>query len=210
MRIAIDLDSGAVQTWAGQAITTALTAKRRDRFPVEVRYVQSGVVVERPYDSTGIFGLKEAGIYTGTSFLAAATAWTVSGYGTGRVYTFDLNLNTVAMEALFAAEPASVSLAAEVTCTSADGVRSSATFAITVANDVIRGDEPLPETNTDLKATQAQAEAGTNNETWMTPLRTAQAIAAQVQQVVNLPVEIAAGWVLSVDENGVISATKQS
>lgn len=178
MRIAVDLDSGAVTTWEGQALTAPLTAKRRDRFPVHVRYVRSGVVVERPSGATGQLGLKTAGVFTG-GYAAYAASWTVGGYGTTRTYTFDLNLNTTALNALFANDPATISLNAEVVCTDLEGIRSSASFLITVANDVVRGDEAAPETNTDLKATQAQAETGTDNNTWMTPLRTAQAITAR-------------------------------
>ena len=244
MRIAVDLDSGAVTTWEGQALTAPLTAKRRDRFPVEVRYVRSGGVVERPSGATGQLGLKVAGVFTG-GYAAVATAWTVGGYGISRTYTFDLNLNTTALNALFANDPASVSLSAEVVCTDIEGIRSSATFAISVANDVVRGDEAAPATTPDLKASQAQAEAGTDNNTWMTPLRTAQAIttrsvtiaskATQAQaeagadnnawmtplrvaqatagrihsQILLQNVATGAVYALTVDDNGILTTTRQ-
>jgi hypothetical protein len=175
MRIAIDIDSGAVRTWAGENVSF-LPAKRRDRFPVEVQYRRNGVVVALADGAAGVLGLKPPGALSG-GFVAAASSWSVSGYGAGRVYVFDLNLNTTQLEALFTQEPASVALAVEVAVTTQDGERSSATFNMVVANDVVRGDEGSPTQALDLKATQADAEAGSDNTKWMTPLRTAQAFA---------------------------------
>lgn len=178
MRIAIDLDTGEVRTWAGQVITAAMAAKRRDRFPVEVRYLQNGIVVERPSGAAGVLALKPVGAYAG-SFLSAAT-WTASGYGTSRTYNFDLNLNTEPIEERFLDDVTSITLDAEISTSSDNDVRTSATFKMLIRNDLIRGDETPPEAAPDLKATQAQAVAGEDNATWMTPLRTAQAIEAQV------------------------------
>jgi hypothetical protein len=176
MRIAIDLDSGDVRSWAGQAVT-GLRIKRGDRLPVEVRFTRNGATIERPSGATGKLGIKSAAAIAG-DFIAFASAWTKTGSGSQTVYTFDLNTNTTELHALFSAEPASVALVMEIESSAPGELRSSATVAVTVENDVIRGDEGVPTAALpDSKATQEQAEAGTDNETWMTPLRTAQAIA---------------------------------
>jgi hypothetical protein len=142
MRIAIDLDSGDVRSWAGQAVT-GLRIKRGDRLPVEVRFTRNGATIERPSGATGKLGLKSAGDLDG-DFVAFASAWTKTGSGSQTVYTFDLNTNTTELHALFSAEPASVALVMEIESSAPGELRSSATVAVTVENDVIRGDEGVP------------------------------------------------------------------
>jgi hypothetical protein len=73
----------------------------------------------------------------------------------------------------------------EIQWMSGSSVGSSLTLPITIFNDVIRGDEGAPadlpifytSETSDFLATQAEAEAGGDNTKWMSPLRTAQAIA---------------------------------
>ena len=161
--------------WSGAPITTSLPAKRRDRFPVELRFMQNGSVVSKPTGAVGVLALKDSIAY-GTAFVASAE-WSAAGYGSNSTYIFDLNLNTEPLEELFDGEPNSKDLSAEVSVSQGSYVISSQTFGITVSNDVVRGDEESPVGVPDGKATQAEAEAGTSNEKWMTPLRTAQAIA---------------------------------
>jgi hypothetical protein len=110
--------------------------------------------------------------------MALASSWAPSGYGADRHYSFDLDLNTQQLETLFAEEAATVALLAEVSVTSGAQIFSSTALRIIVANDVIRGDEGEPSAAIELKATQAEAQAGTSNEKWMTPLRTKEAIQA--------------------------------
>jgi hypothetical protein len=72
----------------------------------------------------------------------------------------------------------------EIEWASGTNTSSSLTLPIVIANDVIRGDEgdpaelPLFYTSetSDFLATQAEAEAGSDNTKWMSPLRVAQAI----------------------------------
>jgi hypothetical protein len=67
---------------------------------------------------------------------------------------------------------------------SGTSVGSSLTLPITIFNDVIRGDEGAPadlplfytSSTPNFLATQAEAEAGSDNTKWMSPLRVAQAI----------------------------------
>jgi hypothetical protein len=74
----------------------------------------------------------------------------------------------------------------EVEWTTGTQVGSSLTLPVTIHNDVIRGDEGEPaelplfytSETPDFLATQSEAETGTNNTKWMSPLRTAQAIAS--------------------------------
>jgi len=175
MRLLVDLETGAWSTWAN-AQTSSISLRRRDRLVVAVRFGRGGQVVEWPENAAGTFAIK---LEFGGQFVALAPSWTPSGYGADRHYSFDVNLNTQELEALFAEEPASVSLLAEVSVTSGPQIFSSETLRVVVTNDVIRGDEGTPAAAIELKATQAEAEAGTNNETWMTPLRTKEAIVAQ-------------------------------
>jgi hypothetical protein len=127
-------------------------------------------------------GVKASADFAG-EFLATDTL-SVTGTGADTVYRGAFNLNTTALEALFPTEPASITAMLEVQWMSGTSVGSSLTLPITIFNDVIRGDEGAPadlplfytsETSNFL-ATQAEAEAGSDNTKWMSPLRVAQAI----------------------------------
>lgn len=154
MRILIDLESGEVRTWAGAAITS-LPAKFRDNIPLEVRFSLGGIAQELAAGYSGQAGVKAAGEYAG-DFLALDSAWVKSGTGTGTVYTFDLDLNTVEFATAFTAEPASVAAVLEVQITDGSTVRSSQAVALTVSNDYIQGDEGLPTAGTPAYPIAAQ------------------------------------------------------
>ena len=72
-----------------------------------------------------------------------------------------------------------VSLLAEIQITEGESVTTLSRLSVNLSNDLIKGDEGTPVYVPDMKASQAEAEAGTDNSRWMTPLRTAEAIAAQ-------------------------------
>jgi hypothetical protein len=141
-------------------------------------------VQELPPGSSARVGLKATNDFAG-EFLATDTL-TQSGTGSETIYSGDFNLNTTALEALFPDEPASITAMLEVEWTTGTQVGSSLTLPVTIHNDVIRGDEGEPaelpifytSETPDFLATQSEAETGTNNTKWMSPLRTAQAIAA--------------------------------
>ena len=145
MRIAIDLDDRTIRTWAGQVVSS-LTLKRRDRFPVEVRFLRGGVVQELPSGATGCLGIKADKDFNG-QFVASGLAWTKSGTGIAATYVFDLNLNTVQISALFAGvpTPSSVALMLEIEWAEGNIRTSSNTLPITLENDIIRGDEGIAE-----------------------------------------------------------------
>jgi hypothetical protein len=140
MRVYVDLDSRApvVSPTLLQRVTT-LYFTRRDNVPLEVVFVQSGVVVELASGATGAVGVKST--YAG-SMLASDSAWTKTGTGTSAIYSFGLDLNTVALDALFPLDTEdSVDAKIEISWT-ADGLTSSTLPTVaTIYNDVLRGDE---------------------------------------------------------------------
>ena len=132
--------------------------------PVEVIFVQRGAAVATPSGTSIRVALKSN--FSDANFLAVADSGT-------------LDLYTTAVEDLFPGSTASADALLEVRWTKTGEATRTATLGIEIQNAVILGTEGTPSAVPDGKATQAEAEAGTNNAKWMTPLRTAQAIAAQ-------------------------------
>jgi hypothetical protein len=182
MRIYLDLDSRRLLTTPTRPLSL-LEFKRRDNDSIELQFLRDAVVQQLPAGTTARVGIKPDGDYD-APFLAVTTL-TQTGTGTATVYSGELNLHTTAMATAFAGEPVTLPAMLEVEWVTGDVVSSSKTLPTTLHNDVIRGDEGTPADlpffytaqTSDFKSTQAQAEAGTDNATWMTPLRTAQAIA---------------------------------
>jgi hypothetical protein len=181
MRIYIDIDTRRILTSATRP-ATRLEFKRRDNDAFEVQFLRAGAVQSLPVGTIARVGVKATEDFAG-EFLATDTL-SVTGTGADTVYRGAFNLNTTALEALFPTEPASITAMLEVQWMSGTSVGSSLTLPITIFNDVIRGDEGAPadlplfytsETSNFL-ATQAEAEAGSDNTKWMSPLRVAQAI----------------------------------
>ena len=163
MKLFIDLTSRRfVKSAASSAALASLTLKRRDLLPIEIQFVQRGAAVATPVGTTFTTALKAT--YADANFLALAAAGV-------------LDLNTIPLEAAFATAPAVVLALLEVRWTATGEATRTATLPVEVQNSVIIGTEATPAAMPDGKATQAQAEAGTDNDKWMTPLRTAQAIA---------------------------------
>jgi hypothetical protein len=181
MRIFLDIDSRRVVTIVTRN-TPVLEFKRRDNDVFEVQFLRSGVAQVFPVGTVVRVGVKAKDDFTG-EFLATNT---LSAFGTGSetFYSGELNFNTTALETLFSAEPASASAMLEVEWVLGFSVGSSLTIPIIIHNDVIRGDEGEPANlplfytsgTSDFLATQAEAEAGSDNTKWMSPLRVAQAI----------------------------------
>lgn len=183
MRIYIDIDSRRLLSAPGRPISK-LEFKRRDNDTIELIFIREDTVQELAAGTTAKIGVKADADYN-SDFLAVTTL-AKTGTGTSTVYTGELNFNTTAMAAAFSAEPVTLAAMLEVEWISGTAFSSSKTLPVTLHNDVIRGDEGAPATlplfyssaTSDFKATQSQAEAGTDNSAWMTPLRTAQAIVA--------------------------------
>jgi hypothetical protein len=153
-----------VKSAASNVALQTLVLKRRDQVPIEVIFVENGVAIDPPAGTTTTVALKTS--FSDANFLAlAAPGQTI------------LDLNTLPVEAAFSLDPASISAFLEIRWTAPTQALRTATLQVEVQNSVILGDEATPTALPDGKATQLQAEAGTDNEKWMTPLRTAQAIA---------------------------------
>jgi len=162
MKLFIDITSRRfVKSAASSAALASLTLKRRDLLPIEIQFVLRGAAVATPSGTTFSTALKQS--YADTNFLALAAAGV-------------LDLNTIPLEAAFASSPAVVTALLEVKWTSTGEATRTATLPVEIQNSVIIGTEATPIAMPDGKATQLQAEAGTDNSAWMTPLRTAQAI----------------------------------
>lgn len=151
-----------VKSAASNVALDRLVLKRRDLVPLEVVFVENGATVATPSGTTITAALKRN--FSDANFLAVAESGT-------------LNLNNVALEASFASNPASVPAFIEIRWAVTGEATRTATLQADVQNSVILGTEGTPATLPDGKATQAEATTGTDNEKWMTPLRTAQAIA---------------------------------
>jgi hypothetical protein len=164
MKLFIDISTRRfVKSAASSAALPTLVLKRRDVMPVEVIFVQRGAAVTTPAGTTIRVALKSK--FSDANFLAVADSGT-------------LDLYTTAVEDLFPGSTASADALLEVRYARTGEATRTATLQVEIQNSVILGTEGTPATIPDGKATQAEAEAGTSNEKWMTPLRTAQAIAA--------------------------------
>jgi hypothetical protein len=164
MKLYLDIKARRfVKSAASNVALQTLVLKRRDSVPLEVVFVENGVAVAAPAGTATTVALKSS--FAAANFLALASP--------GQTI---LDLNTVPLEAAFSASPAVVSALLEVKWTATGEALRTATLSVEIQNSVIIGTEGTPAVIPDGKATQAQAEAGTDNITWMTPLRTAQAI----------------------------------
>ena len=147
MRLFLDLDTRAfIESAQFQRTISSLVLKRRDHLPVDVQFLRSGAVVELVTGATGKLGLKADKDFNG-SFAASDLEWEKSGTGDATTYRFDLNLNTVQINALFAGvpTPAFVTLMLEIEWAEGDLRTSSNTLAVTLENDIVRGDEGIPQ-----------------------------------------------------------------
>jgi hypothetical protein len=153
-----------IKSAASNVALQTLVLKRRDQVPIEVVFVENGVAIDPPAGTQTTVALKTS--FSDANFLAlAAPGQTI------------LDLNTLPVEAAFSSDPASIAAFLEIRWTAPTQALRTATLQVEVQNSVILGDEQTPAALPDGKATQAEATAGTDNTKWMTPLRTAQAIA---------------------------------
>lgn len=154
-----------VKSAASNVALGHLVFKRRDQVPVELVYVENGVAITPPAGTSASVALKAK--FSDSNFLAlAAPGQTI------------LDLYTVPVEAAFSSNPASISALLEVKWTAPGQALRTATLQVELQNSVIIGNEGTPASVPDGKATQAEAEAGTDNDKWMTPLRTREAYLA--------------------------------
>jgi len=153
-----------------------LAFRSGDKIPLEVAFYSEGRQVELPSQSQGMLGIKETA--TTQPLLVLSTAWNQNGIGSSASYSFDIDLDT---EELLAAlgNKSQLSCLMEIQWT-VDGYRySSVSVPIVITPNLFDALTPSTTKVEDYKAAQADAETGTNNSKWMTPLRTAQAIASK-------------------------------
>jgi hypothetical protein len=181
MKLFLDLKNRRfVKSAASNVALDRLVLKRRDTLPIEVVYVENGAVATPPAGTTAAVGLKAK--FSDDNFLAYAAPGETT-----------LVLNTIPVEAAFSSNPATVSALLEIRWGAPGTAHRTATLQVELQNAVITGTEGTPQAVPDGKATQAEAEAGTDNDKWMTPLRTAQAIEALAEPAYFGPTQPPAG-----------------
>jgi hypothetical protein len=147
MRLYVDLDTLAISDFRNSAAVTSLTAKRSDRFSVEVRFVSQGVIKELPSGASGRISLKKTTEFSSYP-VAGSPGWRKVGHGLGAYYVFNLNLHTQQIVDQFftlQGELAAVTLAFEIQWEYRGMRRSSRTVTFVVENDYVRledRDEP--------------------------------------------------------------------
>lgn len=154
-----------VKSAASNVALSTLHLKRRDQVPIEIVFVANNAVVTATTGTATTVGLKAK--FSDANFLAYAAPGTNT-----------LNLNTEPVEAAFSSNPASLPALLEVRWSAPGESLRTATLQVELQNSVILGTEGTPAAALDLKATQPEAEAGTDNAKWMTPLRAWDAIRA--------------------------------
>jgi hypothetical protein len=165
MKLFVDLTTRRfVKSAASSAALQTLVLKRRDLLPIEVIFVQRGAPVAAPSGTVTKVALKQA--FGDANFLAVAD----SGY---------LDLYTAGVEALLPGNTEKAAALLEVRYARPGETTRTATLQVEIQNSVIIGTEGTPTAVPDGKAAQAEAEAGTDNTKWMTPLRTREAFLAQ-------------------------------
>ena len=166
MKIFIDQKNRRfVKSAASNVALQTLVFKRRDAVPIEIVFVESGVAISPVAGTQTTVALKSS--FSDPNFLALAAPGSTL-----------LDLYTDPVEAAFSSDPAAISALLEIRWSAPGQTLRTATLQVELQNSVILGTEGTPSAIPDAKATQAQAEAGTDHTKWMTPLRTAQAIAA--------------------------------
>lgn len=166
MKLFIDIKNRRlVKSAASNVALDRLILKRRDLIPLEYIFVENGAAVTLPVGTAVTCAIKKT--FADGNFLALASGTPPS-----------LNLNTIPLEAAFLTAPAVLVVLLEVRWQIPGATTRTAILKAEVQNSVIIGTEGTPQAMPDGKATQAEAETGTDNSTWMTPLRTAQAIEA--------------------------------
>jgi len=153
MDLFCNVDTGIFQTSiTNQQPIQFLNFKRRDTETLNLYFVKNGVNYDNGEVSSGLTSfscaLKSAGDYA-SAFLAYASnysSYNDDGAGT-YFYMFKLNLNTSELYSLFTANSDMASLFAMLefqwVSDSDNSVYSSQTLPVIIANDVIRGDEPV-------------------------------------------------------------------
>ena len=136
MHLFVDLNSGSVSTLGG----ADFSAKKGDKFPVYVKFVENNVVRELGSSARGRIVLKKQSDFSGYP-LVWAPEWRKFGRGAGTYYLFKLDFNTQQLEDQFltlSGEIDSIKLSMEIEWRVGESKRSSSTTQFTVNNDYTR------------------------------------------------------------------------
>jgi hypothetical protein len=176
VRITVSLDTQAVITQPSPA-----KVKGGASVPLEVVFTRSSQAVTLPEGTSLAFVLKPKNQLTGGTLVLHGDF----SLAPSNIYTGTANFFTQPLMALLglsddatANDMPQLEAVAELEWTVAAQRFVSATFPIIVESPLRRTNDDTPAALPDLKATQEEAEAGLDNAKWMTPLRTAEAIAA--------------------------------
>ena len=152
MDLFCNIDTGVFQTSiTNQQPIQFLNFKRRDTETLNLYFVKDGMNYDNGEVSSGLTSfscaLKSDGDYA-SAFLAFASNYSSYNSDSGITnYTFLLSLNTSELDALFTADAEISSIATMLEfqwiSDSDNSVHSSITLPVIIANDVIRGDEPV-------------------------------------------------------------------
>lgn len=152
MRLAVNLDNLKLVTWEGYPLGQGVFMARRDRVPVELRFLRQSLVEPLPEDAVGRAGLKLPD--PGSAYLAYTEGWERQGTGRETTYLFALDLHTAGIESLFSTDPAPRKVAAileiewNYLLAGAMTRVTSAPAKIRLANDYIQGSgDPLPDSH---------------------------------------------------------------
>lgn len=171
-----------VRSLSSQVPLTSLVLKRREIVPVDVVFCDGGEVAS---GTLQFMAIKEG--FGSPGFVAVYDA----GY---------LNLYTNEIDALFAGDTNCVNVYLEAKWGDGESEEHTATLVVELQNSVILDEGGSPTPLPSMKATQADAETGTNNEKWMTPLRTAQAIAKRATSALLDGLSTASGVVVTASD----------
>jgi hypothetical protein len=141
-----DLGTNILQRQLTASPVIAEISKRSNVESIAIQFVSAAVVIELDpapaSPAVGIFALKLPGNPNSSTFVLSAPSWVKSGTGVNTVYTFSLSMASAALDNLIAANPAGVSLDAEIQFTYPAGTyRSENRMLWTVTSEIIRGYE---------------------------------------------------------------------
>jgi hypothetical protein len=125
---------------------TSLAVRRGDLVPFVVRFIRDGYVVD-PGDEVVYlyFAIKTSGVYSENPALVSVGPFTKAGTGSGTTYSATVSLNTAALEAKFAENPATLAAMSEFTWSnSAETTRvTTELLSCTIANDIYRASDTV-------------------------------------------------------------------
>lgn len=169
MKWVFDIDTRKLTEAATGMVVSQVPLAYPDKYPVSISLVKSGA----PHTLTGsaVFVLKTASRPQSQDLAFSEIAF-VAGEASG---VFNLNTNELN---LVLAPSGSTQLTLDVSIVSGVTEVSSLTVSAPTTRRYYVKDSPGPTASLSTLATVEQAELGTNNTRWMSPLRVKQAIAA--------------------------------